>query len=342
MTMRRARKNVCLRRDTWRKSGPRGHALVALAALMTGLPSLAAAGPSCPAGQSITGDTDGHCCWPAQAWKKSAARCVGVPRCPKGTSAAGETCIDPRARDAKAGNPESDTSCPTGMALIRGGSMVARGASSEVPTICMDRIEVTVKAMQDCVDDGACTATTTGGSCNGGSEFWRNHPANCVDWQQANKYCAWAGKRLPVETEWEWAARGRDRASVYPWGDVLPEDDDPRQTVCWRQVVCRRGGSSEEHVRTCVAGSHRGGVTPEGLEDMAGNVAEWTSSGSSASRVTRGGSYFGSAAHLQVSARQEVPADSRKSYIGFRCAMSVTAAPPDKRGTAKSKPPSRH
>src|SRR5438552_2376298 len=55
--------------------------------------SCAAKTPQCPAGQSISLDTDGHCCWGGQAWSKSRNACVGVPQCPGGYSPSGESCV---------------------------------------------------------------------------------------------------------------------------------------------------------------------------------------------------------------------------------------------------------
>ena len=78
----------------------------------------------------------------------------------------------------------------------------------------IDRYEVTVADYRRCVEAGTCTdkGLTPYDSCNWDKKGKDNHPINCVDWDQAQTYCRWVGKRLPTEAEWEKAARGeKDR-----------------------------------------------------------------------------------------------------------------------------------
>jgi formylglycine-generating enzyme required for sulfatase activity len=153
-----------------------------------------------------------------------------------------------------------------------------------VDPFTMDAKEVTVGQYAACVSAGACSAAKTGLPCNAGQKERTEHPINCVDFNRATAYCQWAGKRLPTEEEWEYAARGTD-GRKYPWGN-----EPPANRACW------------DHAQgTCPVGSYPKGDSPFGVHDMIGNVAEWTSSFFSAGysatpdktkRVIRGGAFF--------------------------------------------------
>ena len=151
------------------------------------------------------------------------------------------------------------------------------------------------------------------------------HPVNEVTWYGARAFCAWRGARLPTEAEWEAAARGRE-GRVYPWGNQPPT---PARAVFGRH-------SNE----TDVVGSRPAGATPEGVHDLAGNVAEWTSTlyrpypyrrddgrediDASGERVTRGGDHVFDAGSEQLRGAfragfsRAIAAGHR--HIGFRCA----------------------
>jgi formylglycine-generating enzyme required for sulfatase activity len=143
----------------------------------------------------------------------------------------------------------------------------------------IDKHEVTVAQYRRCVKAGACTRPPKGKWCNYNHPDREDHPVNQVTWYQARAYCAWAGKRLPTEAEWENAARGTG-ARRYPWGSAPPS--------CKRVIMaynpkryrppepapkvgpgCGRG-------TTWPVGSRApAGDSPYGLQDMAGNVKEW-------------------------------------------------------------------
>ncbi len=186
-----------------------------------------------------------------------------------------------------------------------------------VGSFLMDEFEVTVDQYAACVSAGKCTAAGTGWSCNAGVGGRGNHPINCVDWNQADAYCTSLGKRLPTEVEWEYAARGTD-GREYPWGNAAPASQ-----LCWSG-----GGASQPG--TCAVGSYPRGESPFGVQDMAGNVWEWTSSlytpnYSSAStgtaRVYRGGSWISLASSYVRSAYRVYDGPSNQNYtLGFRCA----------------------
>ncbi len=207
------------------------------------------------------------------------------------------------------------------MGALGGDPSEAPPVDVNVQAFAIDRVEVTVEAYAACVRDGACDIPGVGGDCNWGLTDRTRHPINCVSLRQAETFCAWAGKRLPTEAEWEFAARG-PQGRRYPWGE-----DDPQGKLCWKRFDMAWGKVEG----TCPVGRYEAGETPATrIADLAGNVAEWTSSRycphgtascAAENHVVRGGARGAtSAAAVRATARSPLAPDARNGQIGFRCA----------------------
>jgi len=183
-----------------------------------------------------------------------------------------------------------------------------------------------------------------------------NHPVVHVSLNDAKAYCKWAGKRLPTETEWEYAARGKHVGAsapmrLYPWGDEVPSNDTEWRLNVWQGDFPRSDAGLDGHAGTSPVDAF--GAHGAGVYGMLGNVWEWTStlfSKSSQQQVLRGGSYLDSADgsfnhKVTASTRMGNTGDSSADNMGFRCAKTVPGGPDRKpRGYAydqhkKKRPP---
>lgn len=200
-------------------------------------------------------------------------------------------------------------------------------------TYYIDKFEVTVDQYKACVNAGKCTeqGITQWDSCNNSNPDRGNHAINCVDWNQAQSYCSYAGKRLPTEAEWEKAARGTDERK-YPWGN---------QKVNCSFAILSEGGDGCGRNSTWPVGSKPSGASPYGAMDMVGNVWEWTvdwedgkyysisparnpqGPDSGSYRVLRGGSWDNdNPRHFRASNRSSNKPSIVYARIGFRCAKT--------------------
>ncbi|MEJ5251875.1 MAG: SUMF1/EgtB/PvdO family nonheme iron enzyme [Chthonomonadetes bacterium] len=141
-----------------------------------------------------------------------------------------------------------------------------------------------------------------------------DHPVTFVSQEDAEAYARWLGARLPTEAEWEKAARGTD-GRLYPWGNRFDSD-----ACCWNRQP--RDGMSN----TAPVGSFPRGISPYGVMDMVGNVAEWCADRlSPAVGVLKGGCWLTkSPLNLRVASRTMSSwRTNRSDMYGFRCAKEV-------------------
>jgi formylglycine-generating enzyme required for sulfatase activity len=196
-----------------------------------------------------------------------------------------------------------------------------------------------------------------------------NHPAVHVSWDDAVAYCKWAGKRLPTEAEWEFAARGGLEGKPYVWGDEKPSEEKPQANI-WQGSFPNGNTNKDGFARTAPVRSFA--PNGYGLYDVAGNVWEWCSDwyrndtyaitaaagavavnpqGPDSSfdpseptipkRVQRGGSFLCHAtycASYRPSARMKTSPDTSLSHAGFRGVMDPAPPPATRPTTAPAAP----
>jgi formylglycine-generating enzyme required for sulfatase activity len=174
-----------------------------------------------------------------------------------------------------------------------------------VAAFAIDRSEVTVARFRECANAAACPRIS--------DESEPGRPVRNISPDEAQRFCEFAGGRLPSSDEWLFAAAGA-AGRRYPWGNT--------------GLVCRRatfglvvGPCGVAATGPDFSGARPDGATPEGVLDLSGNVAEWTRE-PDGSFVARGGSYrseqAGDLKTWAVEARK-----TRAPYVGFRCAYAL-------------------
>jgi formylglycine-generating enzyme required for sulfatase activity len=214
---------------------------------------------------------------------------------------------------------------------------------------CIDATEVTVRAFAQCVEAAACKPPWPGDPFSM-YPTKPDYPVNVVSWTKAHAYCAWAGKRLPTEAEWEWAATGPEQTR-YPWGDEPEPSCDyvdytklgAPKWAAGADVGCDGGGPSP-------VGSHPKGdkVWAGGaVHDLAGNVWEWVEDSfaplpsetqvdpvvrnATEIHALRGGGWNRSYAAMVVTFRGAAHHSYQVPALGFRCVRGAalrTPSPP--------------
>jgi hypothetical protein len=203
------------------------------------------------------------------------------------------------------------------MVFVRGGDLVRDDKNKvQVRSFYMDQYEVTNEQYCEFLNADA-----------GHAKFWNDNqeiekkegkfapkadkqrwPVYYVNVHDAEAYARWAGKRLPTEAEWEWAAAGAE-GRKYPWGN------DPLTPAR------ANFGNNVGHPRP--VGSYLEGKSPLGLYDLVGNVAEWCrndlDSAPKHTPVWRGGCWVMSEEHQGARARSPYKAEARVPCIGIRC-----------------------
>lgn len=226
--------------------------------------------------------------------------------------------------------------CPDDMATFLGGVATIGPDPGEdeerterfaVDGFCLDKIEVTAAAYNECAAAGECEAAGSelrlkgrwmpgGEHCTGDKADRSEHPINCINFAQAKAYCRWKGKRLPTAIEWEYAAVGSE-GRRYPWGDAKLDET--------------RANWGARTRATASVGSFPAGRSAEGVDDLIGNVREFTSTVEcyktivepecTDQAVTLGGDFMTERGWLlSPRARTHMPFDRKWYDVGVRCA----------------------
>lgn len=241
-----------------------------------------------------------------------------------GLMAAAESCARRHEKGDSAG-----TCAPEDLAIE-----LSSGSPIVVESFYLDKFEVSVAAYERCVNAGRCRAPARSGSIDHFSDG--RIPVVFVSFDDAESYCNYRGARLPSEAEYEAAARG-PRGRTFPWGNLF-HAGRANAGKTGADVTDDRDGSE----LLAPVAAYRDGISPQGVFQLSGNAAEWTSSRfgpheskegdrPSGYRVIKGGSFADDPIALRATARQKAQTGLRSPRVGFRCAESAAPSPPPDR-----------
>ena len=212
------------------------------------------------------------------------------------------------------------------------------GRQVALQTFWIGKTDVTADAYAKCSAAGVCNRELRERDTDQHTCTWkngrRNHPINCVNWEEARTFCSWIGGQLPTVEQWEYAAKSGENR-IYPWGNEpvearranycdrnCPKAMPAANLELWKSKNWIDYSEDDGYASTAPVGSFPAGATRWGLLDMAGNVSNWTASSyDSKNKELRGGSWSGIPQSLRASHRDRYAPLGWSDDAGFRCVL---------------------